>query len=228
MGALPKLRACSTLVFLCAQLLPAQKPPRRVEPPEVQQHIDKVTTCLRPRPWSTTILIRAPPRADERATYSERKYCGLPQRCYVGTRIRREASRRGAGHPDTLFQAGSISKLVAAMAALYQVQNKRLALDADINTELVSWKVPNSPAANGKVVTLRELLTHTAGFTVHGFPGYAANEPVPTLIQVLDGQKPANTPAIRLQSEPGSTWNYSGGGYTVMHPVVPRPSFPPR
>jgi CubicO group peptidase (beta-lactamase class C family) len=100
------------------------------------------------------------------------------------------------------------------------VQNKRLALDADINTELVSWKVPNSPAANGKVVTLRELLTHTAGFTVHGFPGYAANEPVPTLIQVLNGQKPANTPAIRIQSEPGSTWRYSGGGYTVMQQTL--------
>jgi hypothetical protein len=105
------------------------------------------------------------------------------------------------------------------MAALRQVQNKHLSLNADINTALIAWKVPNSPAANGKVVTLRELLTHTAGLTVHGFPGYAANEPVPTLIQVLDGQRPANTPAIRLQSEPGSTWKYSGGGYTVMQPT---------
>lgn len=121
---------------------------------------------------------------------------------------------------DTLFQAGSISKPVAAMAALHLVQEGELSLDAPANMQLVSWKVPESPAANGKPVTLRELLTHTGGFTVHGFPGYAANTPVPTLIQVLDGQKPANTPLIRLESEPGSKWNYSGGGYTVMQQMV--------
>jgi len=122
--------------------------------------------------------------------------------------------------PDTLFQAGSISKPVAALAALHLVQEGKLSLDADVNTELVNWKVPASPLANGKPVTLRELLTHTAGFTVHGFPGYAADTPVPTLIEVLDGQKPANTPPIRLQSEPGSQWNYSGGGYMVMQQIL--------
>jgi CubicO group peptidase (beta-lactamase class C family) len=86
----------------------------------------------------------------------------------------------GAVTEETLFQAGSISKPLAAMAALHQVQLKKLSLDADVDSELVSWKVPESSAANGKPVTLRELLTHTAGFTVHGFPGYAANEAVPT------------------------------------------------
>jgi CubicO group peptidase (beta-lactamase class C family) len=121
---------------------------------------------------------------------------------------------------DTLFQAGSISKPVAAMAALHQVQKGKLKLDTDVNTELKSWKVPASPAAKGKPVTLRELLTHTAGMTVHGFPGYAANEPVPTLIQVLNGEKPANTPPIRVESEPGSKWQYSGGGYVVMQQVL--------
>ena len=121
---------------------------------------------------------------------------------------------------ETLFQAGSISKPVAAMAALHQVQLGKLALDADVNTELKSWKVPASTAAPGATVTLRELLTHTAGFTVHGFPGYAQGAPVPTLVQALNGEPPANTPAIRLQSVPGAGWNYSGGGYTVMMQVV--------
>jgi CubicO group peptidase (beta-lactamase class C family) len=121
---------------------------------------------------------------------------------------------------ETMFQAGSISKPVSAMAALRQVQLGKLGLDTDVNTELTSWKVPTSTVAPGAVVTLRELLTHTAGFTVHGFPGYAQGAPVPTLVQVLDGEKPANTPAIRLMSVPGSTWNYSGGGYTVMLQVV--------
>lgn len=130
--------------------------------------------------------------------------------------------RKGGGRVTeyTLFQAGSISKPVAAMAALYQVQKGRLSLDRDINSELISWKVPESPAANGKPVTLRELLTHTAGLTVHGFPGYGTSDPVPTLIQVLNGDKPANTPAIRIESVPGSKWNYSGGGYVVMQQVL--------
>jgi len=117
---------------------------------------------------------------------------------------------------DTLFQAGSISKPVAALAALRLVQEGKLSLDADVNTELKSWKLPYGPEAKGKTVTLRELLTHTGGTTVHGFPGYAAGEPVPTLVQVLNGEKPANTPAIRVETEPGTKWNYSGGGITIM------------
>ncbi len=121
---------------------------------------------------------------------------------------------------ETLFQAGSISKPVATLAALRLVQDGKLSLDSNVNAVLTSWKIPPSPAAPGAVVTLRELLTHTAGFTVHGFPGYAANAPVPTLVQVLNGEPPANTPPIRLESVPGSKWNYSGGGFTVMQQLV--------
>jgi CubicO group peptidase (beta-lactamase class C family) len=121
---------------------------------------------------------------------------------------------------ETLFQAGSISKPVAALAALHLVQAGKLSLDADVNTELTTWKLLSSPAANGKSVTLRELLTHTGGTTVHGFPGYAANAPVPSLVDVLNGEPPANTPAIRIESEPGSKWNYSGGGYTIMQQML--------
>ena len=120
----------------------------------------------------------------------------------------------------TLFQAGSISKPLAAMAALHLVQEGKLALDSDVNVELTAWKIPASAAAPGAAVTLRELLTHTAGFTVHGFPGYAANAPVPTLVQVLNGEKPANTDPIRLENVPGKEWKYSGGGYTVMQQLL--------
>ncbi len=121
---------------------------------------------------------------------------------------------------ETLFQAGSISKPLAAMAALHQVQLGKLSLDADVNTVLTSWKLPDAPVASGKVVTLRELLTHTGGTTVHGFPGYATDAPVPSLVQVLNGEKPANTPAIRIEAAPGSKWNYSGGGYTIMQQML--------
>jgi CubicO group peptidase (beta-lactamase class C family) len=121
---------------------------------------------------------------------------------------------------DTLFQAGSISKPVAALAALKLVQEGKLSLDTNINTELRSWKLPDAPEAKGKPVTLRELLTHTGGTTVHGFPGYASDAPVPTLVQVLNGEKPANTPAIRIATEPGTKWSYSGGGITIMQQMM--------
>ena len=121
---------------------------------------------------------------------------------------------------ETIFQAGSISKPVAALAALRLVQGGKLSLDADINTYLTSWKFPADPVAGGKTITLRELLTHTAGTTVHGFPGYASTEAVPTLVQVLNGEKPANTPAIRSEQPPQKEWKYSGGGYTVMQQAV--------
>ena len=132
-------------------------------------------------------------------------------------------------NPETMFQAGSISKPLAAMACLRLVQQGRLALDTDVNTYLTSWKLPSDRVRQGKPVTLRELLTHTGGTTVHGFPGYASNEPVPTLIQVLNGEKPANTPPIRSEAAPGARWNYSGGGYTIMQQAlldVTREPFP--
>jgi CubicO group peptidase (beta-lactamase class C family) len=126
----------------------------------------------------------------------------------------------GPIRPETLFQAGSISKPVAAMAALHLVEQGKLALDLDVNQALTSWKIPASAAAPGAVVTLRELLSHTAGLTVHGFPGYAAGAPIPTLVQILDGEKPANTDPVRLEAAPGSRWKYSGGGYTVMQQLL--------
>jgi CubicO group peptidase (beta-lactamase class C family) len=121
---------------------------------------------------------------------------------------------------ETLFQAGSISKPLAALGALHLVQERKLSLDTNINASLTSWKLPPSAAAPGATVTLRELLTHTAGITVHGFPGYAAGAPVPTLVQVLNGEAPANTAPIRLDSVPGKNWRYSGGGYIIMQQMV--------
>jgi len=122
--------------------------------------------------------------------------------------------------PSTLFQAGSISKPVAAVGALRLVDRGRLSLDEDVNTKLVTWKVPENEYMKEKKVTLRGLLSHTAGLTVHGFPGYEVGGTVPTLAQILDGEKPTNTAAIRVDVVPGSRWSYSGGGYTVMQQLV--------
>ena len=122
--------------------------------------------------------------------------------------------------PSTLFQAGSISKPVAAMGALRLVEQGRLSLDGDVNATLKSWKVPANEFTASKPVTLRGLLSHTAGLTVHGFPGYDVKVPVPSVVQVLDGAKPANTAPVRVDIVPGSRWRYSGGGYTVMQQMV--------
>ena len=121
---------------------------------------------------------------------------------------------------NTLFQAGSISKPVAATAILRLVQSGKLNLDMDVNQYLKSWKVPDSTFSEKSKVTLRELLTHTAGITVHGFPGYTTGQPVPSLVQVLNGQEPANTPAIRVDTTPGTIWRYSGGGYTIAQQLL--------
>ena len=120
----------------------------------------------------------------------------------------------------TLFQAGSISKSVAAVAALHLVETGKLTLDSNINTELRVWKIPENQYTKQQHVTLRRILSHTAGLTVHGFPGYEMGVPVPTLGQVLNGEPPANTAAIRVESVPGSHWQYSGGGYTVLQEMI--------
>jgi CubicO group peptidase (beta-lactamase class C family) len=120
----------------------------------------------------------------------------------------------------TLFQAASMSKPVAGVAALQLVEEGLVDLDTDVNEYLTTWKVPPSDAANGEPVTLRRLLTHSAGMTVHGFPGYARGEEVATTIEVLDGSGAANTAAIRVDIEPGTQHRYSGGGYTVMQQLI--------
>lgn len=122
--------------------------------------------------------------------------------------------------PTTLFQAASISKPVTALAALRLVQAAKLDLDSDVNRYLKTWKIPANTFTEEHAVTLRELLTHTAGMTVHGFAGYASDAPVPTLIQILDGTPPANSPAIRLDTTPGTAWRYSGGGYVIVQQLL--------
>jgi len=121
---------------------------------------------------------------------------------------------------ETLFQAASISKHVAAMVALHVVDEGKLSLDEDVNLKLRSWKVPENEFTKTEKVTLRRLLNHSAGLTVHGFPGYAAGAPVPSLVEILDGKKPANTDPIRVDVVPGTLWRYSGGGYEVMQQLV--------
>ena len=119
---------------------------------------------------------------------------------------------------NTLFQAGSISKPVAALSALKLVEEGKIDLDQDVNSYLNDWKIPENKFTQEEKVTLRRLLTHTAGMTVHGFPGYKQTDTFPSITQVLNGV--GNTAKIFVDTIPGSIWRYSGGGYTVMQKMV--------
>ena len=132
----------------------------------------------------------------------------------------REAGMDSRVTTDTLFQAASISKPVTALAVLDLVEQGKLDLDEEVNQWLSSWKIPENEYTQKSKVTLRRILSHTAGITVHGFPGYSSGEVVPTLLQILKGEHPANTEPIQVDIEPGSTTRYSGGGYIVVQQLI--------
>ena len=130
---------------------------------------------------------------------------------------------------ETLFQAASISKPITAMAMLRLAQENKLNLDEDVNKKLVSWKVPDNDFTKEQKVTLRGLLSHSVSLTVSGFRGYAADEEIPTILQILDGIKPANSMPIRVDGTPNKDFRYAGGGYVVVQKLaedVTRKPFP--
>jgi len=123
--------------------------------------------------------------------------------------------------PDTLFQAASISKPTAAMGVMRLVQEGALSLDADIHGYLKSWKLPASEHTRGRPVTLRSLLSHTSGLgDGFGFPGYPPKDPLPSVVQILNGEKPSNTGRVLMERPPFTAYKYSGGGVTIVQLAV--------
>lgn len=117
--------------------------------------------------------------------------------------------------PQTRFQAASISKSLNSLAILQLVQQKKLDPKADINVYLKRWKFPYDRLSKGKKINVYQLLSHTAGLNVHGFPGYGITDTLPTLVQILNGTPPSNTGVVRSVFEPGLKFQYSGGGTTI-------------
>ena len=131
-----------------------------------------------------------------------------------------DSTSMGPVTDSTLFQAASISKPVFTMAVLKLAEMGAVKLDEDVNTQLRTWKIPGNEFTATNKVTLKRLLGHVAGTTVHGFGGYAPGDPLPSLLNILNGEAPANSPPIVVDQAPGSAWRYSGGGYCVASQVV--------
>ena len=121
---------------------------------------------------------------------------------------------------ETLFQAASISKSFNSLGILKLVEAQKLNLDQDINTFLKTWKFPYDSISKGRKINIAQLLNHTAGLSVGGFGGYEKGQALPSITQILDGAKPANSNAVRSIFEPGLKFQYSGGGTTVSQLIL--------
>lgn len=161
------------------------------------------------------------------AQMEQRRIPGLALAVIQDSKIVRE---QGYGYSDkvqrtpvtssTLFQAASVSKPVAALGALHLVERGKLSLDENVNRKLRRWQVPENRFTKKHPVTLRLILSHSAGLTGEGFRGYRVDAPIPSLVQILDGRAPANSAPVLVDEVPGSHWRYSGGGYLVMQEMM--------
>jgi CubicO group peptidase (beta-lactamase class C family) len=122
---------------------------------------------------------------------------------------------------DTMFNAASISKPLAAVAALEAFDQNKISLDKDINAVMTSWKIPKSSYTKNTPVTMRLLLAHSAGITDFRCKGYLKNaKHVPDIDQVLRGEAPANTPPVTVKWRPGTHYAYSPAGYMIVQRVL--------
>ncbi|MEM9362992.1 MAG: serine hydrolase [Bacteroidota bacterium] len=120
--------------------------------------------------------------------------------------------------PETGFNIGSISKTLTAWGVLKLVEQGKVRLDDPVENYLTRWHLPPSEFSNDEV-TIRRLLSNTAGLSVHGFPGYTKKADLPTLEQVLLGKSNTNE-RVQIILKPGKEDKYSGGGTTVIQLMI--------
>ena len=222
MASMPSmLRSLGALAVLSLVACGGAPPPsaRRENRPRHDDRVARVTASLVP---AVLVAGAPPPRATLEARMARFHVPGVSIAVADGGAI---AWARGFGvthagssdpvTPRTLFPAASISKPVTATAALRLVERGALALDAGVNTYLRTWRVPANEHTSRAPVTLRHLLSHTAGTNVHMMPCFHEGEPLPTLAQELDGLPPANIAPVRVETVPGTEWRYSGGGMLI-------------
>ncbi|WP_189370094.1 serine hydrolase domain-containing protein [Tateyamaria omphalii] len=118
---------------------------------------------------------------------------------------------------DTLFQVASCAKTVTALAVMTLVRDGRIDLDLPVNRYLERWQLAGP---RGETATAADLMSHTAGTTVHGFAGYGPDEDIPDLMDILSGRAPANSAAVRTRQRLFRRFRYSGGGTTVLQALI--------
>lgn len=121
--------------------------------------------------------------------------------------------------PETLFQAGSISKPVFAVGVLRLVELGILDLDVDVTEYLSNYNVPTYDNQKHEL-TLRQILSHHAGLNIHGFAGYQQGQRIPSIEQILKGTFPSNHMKLKLLRNPETKFQYSGGGYVLAQKVI--------
>ena len=121
---------------------------------------------------------------------------------------------------DTLFSVGSVSKMVNAGLILRLVTEGKLDLDEDVNTYLKQWKVEENRYTRQEKVSLRTILSHSAGFNVHGFRDFMPGEDLPTVLDTLNGARPAYNSRLTVGFVPGTGMDYSGGGIALSQLLV--------
>lgn len=121
---------------------------------------------------------------------------------------------------NTLFQAASISKSLNSLAIMKLAENNQLDLNKDIRDYLKTWTFPDNEFSKGKTITLKSLLSHTAGLSVHGYWGYTREDKIPTINEILDGKFPANNDPVKPVLEPNQKLQYSGGGTLITRKII--------
>lgn len=121
---------------------------------------------------------------------------------------------------ETVFSMGSVSKIANAVLILRLAEAGVLDLSENVNSYLKRWKVPHNEYLIETSVNLRGLLSHSAGLSQWGFPNFLSDEPLPTIVETLEGRPPAKTKPVRVFYKPGTRWRYSGGGVMVSQLVV--------
>ncbi|MBD2757240.1 serine hydrolase [Spirosoma validum] len=131
-----------------------------------------------------------------------------------------DVAQQNPATSETRFQAGTLGQALNGVGMLTLVQDKKIDLFADINQYLTTWKFPYDSVTNGKKINTANLLSHTAGLPFLRFSGYTVNEVLPTIPQILDGHKPANSPAVRSRFAPDLRSLYSGGGLVITQQLL--------
>jgi len=134
-----------------------------------------------------------------------------------GYGVKDKVSKESVRH-DTLFQCASISKSVTAVGIMKLAEDGHISLNDPVSRHLTRWSLPRSEF-NQEDVTIARVLSHTAGLSVHGYPGMKPGRPLPTLEQSLSRGHPM-VGAVHIKQRPGKGFSYSGGGYTILQLMV--------